>query len=160
MGFLTNLYSRISGLDVPQRAAVDAVCLSVVSDGEMSDEEHETSVAYIAEMLDISDEDAAKTVDHVFERIEEEGADAVLASIAERLSDHESRRLVFLAAAFIQHLVGHLDDGEDDLLDQLAAAFDLSDEDVEELLGLAEENAAAARDEDDDFDDFDEESDD
>jgi hypothetical protein len=157
MGFLTNLYSRISGLDIPHRAATDAICLAVVSDGEMSDDEHETSVEYIAEMMDTSDEEASRIVDQTFERIEEEGAEAVMASVAERLADRESRRLVFLGAAFVQYLVGHLDDGQDDFVDQLANALELTDEDVEELLGLAEENAASAREEDDDFEELDEE---
>jgi hypothetical protein len=160
MGFLTNIYSRISGLDVPHRAAVDAVCLAVVSDGEMSDEEHERCVDYVAEMMDLPDDEASVIVDQVFERLEEEGLDAVVTSVAERLADVESKRLVYLGAAYIQHLVGHLDDGEDDFLELLASELHLSEDEVEELYALAEENAAAARDEDDDFhklDDLDEE---
>lgn len=152
MGFLTNIYSRISGLDVSHRAAVDAVCLSVVSDGEMSDEEHEAASAYVAEMMDTSDEEASRIVDQVFERIEEEGADALIASIAERLAEGDARRMAFLAAAFVQYLMGHLDDGDDDFVMQLSSALDLSDDEVEELLGLAEEHAVAAREADDDFD--------
>ncbi len=92
MGFLSDMWEQVDGPDEVQEAIIDAVCVSVAFDDEISDAEEEYVVGFIMEFMQIDDEEEA--LDYFrdgINRIQDQVFEDIVDDIAERLPEVEQR---------------------------------------------------------------------
>ncbi len=141
MGFLSDMWEQVDGPDEVQEAIIDAVCVSVAFDDEISDAEEEYVVGFIMEFMQIDDEEEA--LDYFrdgLNRIQDQVFEDIVDDIAERLPEVEQREIAFLAAVGASRSdSGIFSWGEEELLDAMADAFDFSDEERDQIIDYTEQ---------------------
>lgn len=144
MGFLSNLFGDLADPDAVHQPIIDLVCLSIVSDGVITEQEIAQAHAFAADMMGVQESRAAALVDLAFERIERDGFHKALETAAAELHLDQHREAAFLAAAWVQHADGHIARQEEDFLALLARALHLEVALCDEMLAYVEAQAKAA----------------
>lgn len=164
MGFLATVFNELTSNTEQQpsdEALLDALCLAVSSDDEVSDEEYEHVVELAMDLdafRDRGQKSVEKAIRRAFERVEDEGdVEASLERIAHELPDKQGRRLVFHLIALVQQLDGEVTEDEDDLLGLAARALEISDKRVEKILEEVDEALAQYEGESHDSEGYDDE---
>lgn len=137
MGLLSRYFS--DELSDAHQALVDAICLSILADGEVSREGEEVAVNVVTELTEMDSDDASGLVRNSFKRIKAD-PDDVLHTVADKLTTQEEIVGVFFAAAWVQYLDGEISTEEDSFLYTLADVLGLDEEEVEDILAEVEEN--------------------
>lgn len=137
MGSISEMWSNVAGPNEVQEAVIDAVCATILFDDEVSEDEGQFAVGFVASMLGVGDDDALRFVDDGLARLAEREFGEIVDDIAARLPQMEHRKLAFLAAVGASRVDSHeFSWGEEELIDAMADVFGFSDE---ERAGLTEE---------------------
>lgn len=124
MGFFSDMWNAFSGPDDAQLAIIDSIALTIIHDGQVSPEEQNFAVGFVASMLDVEPQEADNYMSQGVERVQNRHPHEVLNDITSRLPDFDSRRLAFLSSVGASRAEGGFFTwGEEDLLDDMAQAF-------------------------------------
>ena len=117
------------------RAVVDTICLSVASDGYITEEEQEAAIQILTRDLAVTSEEAEDLATRAFSRIQTNGLDATMAAIAEAVPAPGDRLALLKAAAVLQSVDDHLrPHQENDFLYRLAAVLDVEHDEVDAIV--------------------------
>lgn len=129
-------------------ALVETMYLVAFSDGEFSPPERARFADAVATLTDgrLSGDSFAHVVERVGRQLEDEGIHACLAELAKRLPDQSHREAAMILASDMAAADGVLHPGEQRLLQNLAAVFDLPPASTREVTeGLTEPAEEAAK---------------
>jgi hypothetical protein len=143
MGFLSNLFGDLADPDAVHQPIIDLVCLSIASDGVITEQEIAQAHTFAVDMMGVQEPRVAALVDHTFERIERDGFHKTLETAAAQLHLDQHREAAFLAAAWVQHADGHVARQEEDFLALLARALHLEVALCDEMLAYVEAQTKA-----------------
>jgi hypothetical protein len=145
MGILHTVLDELfpKGLALSATQALDAACVSLLSDGEVSDEEVRWLVSFVADLP--GDVGEAGVKDALARLNTHGGLEPALKALVSGLSDTTQREQAFAIATAVQHADDEVRPGEDDLLIVLAEVFNLDDGRANEILAVTEQAVAQAR---------------
>ncbi len=141
------------------QAFADVIVFAVASKGELSDNDCDAVAEALAELpayQSANDDQLGKLVDGSLDRLEKNGWDKVLASLGQSIPVDNDRKQAYALAVAVQYSADQAEDddsadSEDQFLNQLASAFQFSDQvaqgiidQVEKQLGLGDEAQAKA----------------
>lgn len=144
MGVLTDLFEEVTLTDI-QQAIIDATCLAILADGKITADEEQHAIASIAALLECEATQAATLAQQSFARIEGD-AEGVLATLADRAQGSQEVEAVFMAAAYIAFQGGGLFLDEEAFLIRLAGVLNLSEDETDYLLDVAQDRLSGALD--------------
>ena len=124
--------------DLRTRAVIDTICLSLASDGYITEEEQEAAVAILTRDLEITAQEAQDLATRAFSRIQTNGLEASMASIAEAIVSPGDRRALLEAAAVVQYVDDTITPEEDDFLYQFADCLGIEHDEVDAIVDRVE----------------------
>lgn len=125
MGIISGLFSQ--ELQEAQRAIIDAMALSIVSDHHADPAEIEEGVGFVVGLTELPTEQARALLAHSFERLAKSSVDDFIAALVQHLPSQEAREAALFAAAFVQYVDGKITEAEDIMLVKLAHALELDE---------------------------------
>jgi len=142
-----DLITRVLSPDAIDDAVLDAIVLSACADG-MSKTELEALEQMAKELPSLAGKDEGTILDRIrtsFERIEQEGLEGRLKTLAHESMDALSRRRIFTAATVIQYADGHVTNEENEFLLDLADVLKLDASIVREVVDEIESSVGIKR---------------
>jgi tellurite resistance protein len=102
----------------PEQALVNAMCLSIASDGEVTDEELEQALGMAMDLPGLAGKQQDEVEGYVaraFDQLKSEGMDTCMKNVA-RMLEGDERMHAFTLAAAVQYIDGKITDQENDFL--------------------------------------------
>jgi tellurite resistance protein len=142
-----DLITRVLAPDAIDDAVLDAIVLSACADG-MSKSELEALEQMAKELPSLAGKDEGLILDRIrasFERVEKEGLEGRLKSLAHESMDALARRRIFTAATIIQYADGHVTNEENEFLLDLADVLKLDAAIVKDVVDEIERSVGIKR---------------
>jgi tellurite resistance protein len=131
MGSISDFFQRFKHLDAqgPEQALVDAMCLSVCADGEVTDHELMRAQELASQLPGLRGQ-PQETIDGYLERsfsaLRLDGFDGVMKNVARTLREPAQREEAFTLAALVQYADGRIEEVENQFLAALRDAFQIA----------------------------------
>lgn len=130
------MLSRVLPPHAVDDAVIDAIVLSACADG-MTRTELEALARMAKDLPTLAGQDDAVVTDRIresFERIERDGLDGRLRTLANASLDGDTRRRIFCAATVIQYADGQVTSAENEFLFDLADVLGLEEPTIREIV--------------------------
>jgi tellurite resistance protein len=142
-----DLITRVLSPDAIDDAVLDAIVLSACADG-MSKTELEALEEMAKQLPSLAGKDEGAVLDRIrasFERVEKEGLEGRLKTLAHESMDTSARRRVFTAATIIQYADGQVTNEENEFLLDLADVLKLDASVVKDVVDEIERSVGITR---------------
>lgn len=121
MGALGEFMNRLTDLQgrTADQALVNAMCLSIAADGEVSSEELEQALGMAMDLPGLKGKpqpEVEKYVERAFHLLKADGMDTSMLNVAKTLTASDEREHAFSLAAAVQYIDGQISDQENDFL--------------------------------------------
>src|SRR5688500_226238 len=119
MGIFGDFMATKHRADCDTRALVSSLCMSICSDGEVTDEEVDHALSIAMELPGVrghGQEEVEGLLEEAFQALQQHGLDVCMVEVARALPDPQTREEAFALAALIQYADGKITEGEDDFL--------------------------------------------
>ncbi len=120
----------------PEQALVNAMCLSIAADGEVTDEELEQALGLAIDLPGLagkSQDDALAYVARAFDQLKTDGMDTCMLNVAKML-DAGERVHAFRLAAAVQYIDGQITSQENEFLAAFRDVLEIDPDEADEII--------------------------
>lgn len=134
-------------LEPAHQSLIDVMVMVACGDGEVTADEYNVVIGQATDFIGVSEAQVQQIIEQSFSVLEQEGGyDELFERLENQTLTHEERGGVYMAGYAVARLeYDGLDEGVRELLADIAASLELSEEEVSELEAQFEQEVRSAR---------------
>ena len=145
MGTLADFMNQLTDAQgrTPDQALVNAMCLSVAADGEVTNEELEQALGMAMDLPGLKGKpqgEVEKYVERAFQQLKADGMERCMVNVAKTLATPEEREHAFTLAAAVQYIDGGISEQENEFLAAFRDYLDIDPDRADAILADIEKH--------------------